>query len=297
MKVVQSFWSKPLMNAKFSETKKYAGWPSLEVFLSCWAFSCLTIKRFYPDICLITDALGKKVFMDILKLPYTNCETQFDELDVFGTDLWAIGKMKAYSLQDEPFIHIDGDVFLWDHLDQNITSKAVFVQSLEKDPLLYDTVLAEVKRELDGFPKEASKFFNDKEGNSGWNTGVFGGNDIDFIKHYANEVLSFVEKNKEQLTKHQIKNINMFFEQYLLLCFAKYHKKEISVLFEDMSNDFSEVLNFHLVPNYSSYIHIVGKAKWDSFANDQIILRLKMEFPEYYEKVKKALPHIEKLIS
>lgn len=34
--------------------------------------------------------------------------------------LWAMAKIESYGLQTEPFLHIDGDVFIFDYLPQEL---------------------------------------------------------------------------------------------------------------------------------------------------------------------------------
>lgn len=54
--------------------------------------------------------------IDDLKLPYTKVHVVLDELNDYHKNLWAIGKIRTYQLQEEPFIHIDGDVLFGNRL-------------------------------------------------------------------------------------------------------------------------------------------------------------------------------------
>ncbi len=298
LKIVQSFWTKPLLQQSFSENgiNSFSGWPTLEALLFSWALSSLTLNKVFSSVALCTDGLGKNILVDVLQLPYTTCKTDLDKLDSFDSSLWAIGKLYTYSIQEEPFLHIDGDIFVWEHFKQDFLDSQVVAQSMEKNPGLYDEVLKKVVGNLKYFPVEAQEFLKKKSGNFGINTGVFGGKNLSLIKKYSNDVISFIEKNHKKLEIIEIKNINMFYEQYLLLCFLEFHNEEITYLFDDLSNDFREVLNFHLTPFESKYIHMVGSAKSNQLANEQIAIRLRIEYPAVYDKIRKSVPEINNML-
>lgn len=78
-----------------------------------WALSCLKFKEIYNEIELVTDINGKHLLYDILELPYTNVVTKLDDLNDYNHNLWALGKLYAYKLQQEPFIHVE---LMWEYL-------------------------------------------------------------------------------------------------------------------------------------------------------------------------------------
>ena len=54
-------------------------------------------------------------------------------------------------------------------------------------------------------------------------------------------------------------------------------------MFNNLSPNFEQVLDFFSVPAYSKYIHCVGYAKKSIFATEQVEARLAYHFPEYYK--------------
>ncbi len=66
-KIIHSFWSKPTMNSQAVLSKagtmdrKAGGWVDKKYSFMSWALSCLSIKKHYPEIELVTDALGKRI--------------------------------------------------------------------------------------------------------------------------------------------------------------------------------------------------------------------------------------------
>lgn len=61
MKIVQSFWSKPIQMAlSLNNARSFGRWRSKKYFYMSWALSCLTFKKHYPTIELVTDEYGIK---------------------------------------------------------------------------------------------------------------------------------------------------------------------------------------------------------------------------------------------
>jgi hypothetical protein len=115
MRAVWSFWSKP------SQVRGNIGWYSDLHHLLAWGLSLRTARRHYPETVLITDRPGKELLVDQLGLPFVYVSTELDRLTDVDPGWWALGKLVAYSIQDQPFIHIDSDAFLWKALPRWLT--------------------------------------------------------------------------------------------------------------------------------------------------------------------------------
>ena len=115
--IIQSFWSKPFfkenddLNARFK-----GGWLSANFFFYSCLLSCLKFKQNYGEVTLYTDNLGKELLIDKLEIPYSKVNLELNELQDYPAELWALGKVFTYSLQEKPFIHADTDVFIWNKL-------------------------------------------------------------------------------------------------------------------------------------------------------------------------------------
>ena len=108
MRSVWSFWTPPFQARKGRVWRK-----PLHHFLA-WGISLSAARRHYPETVLVTDQAGKKLLIDALVgLQFTAVSTELDCLRTVDPDWWALGKLVAYSIQDQPFIHLDTDVFLW----------------------------------------------------------------------------------------------------------------------------------------------------------------------------------------
>lgn len=105
MRIVQTFWT-----AGKDPLRESFGWLHPEYNLMSWALSCLSLRSHYDEVALYTDSVGKQLLIDKLKLPYTEVNVVFDDFKCLPQH-WALSKIKTYSLQTGPFLHVDGDVY------------------------------------------------------------------------------------------------------------------------------------------------------------------------------------------
>ena len=102
MRIVQTFWT-----AGQDPLKHAFGWLHPEYNLMSWTLSCLSLREHYDEVALYTDSEGKRILIDKLHLPYTEVNVIFDDFPCLPQH-WALAKIKTYSLQTEPFLHVDG---------------------------------------------------------------------------------------------------------------------------------------------------------------------------------------------
>jgi len=242
---------------------------------------------------LITDRKGKEELFDDLALPYTKVESCLDKLQKYPPELWAIGKILAYQLQNEPFLHADGDVFIWRKFPAEFENAALFAQSREIGFKHYGAVLNNVHRYFDYIPSVFAHHIG--EAIQSVNAGIIGGTNFQFFQYYASEALTFIERNRECLHKVDMGLFNQIYEQYLFTCLAAERGIDIQYYLPEMDEEFTQVLNFHRLPSIESYIHVVGSAKRNALACRQVEYRLRYEFPEYYERVLEFLGEKKKV--
>ena len=104
-KVVYSHWSKPM-------SSENVGFNSKEAFANCAKLSVLTSKEWADVVELVTDQEGYKFLIEDLKLPFDNVRVELDSLNHIDKKHWAIGKIYACLIQEEPFMHLDFDA-MW----------------------------------------------------------------------------------------------------------------------------------------------------------------------------------------
>lgn len=285
-KIIQSFWSKPFnksYNLNNTDRSK-GGWLCRSLSYMSIALSCLQLKKFYKNVVLFTDKNGKYVLIDVLKLPYDEVIVKLDDINEYDEDLWAIGKLYTYSLQDEPFLHVDNDVFIWEPFEQKLFDYPLIVQNLEKQSPFYENLSKEIKGNFPFIIEDMNEYLENTgvvQGYSGINAGIIGGNDVCFFKEYTKKAFEFINLNYKKLNKINVGWFNIIYEQSLFYCIAKNKELKINCLFEDTTNYFEAAAMLYLIPHYK-YFHLLGEYKKNIFVNEIIYMLLLMEYPEYF---------------
>lgn len=297
MKIIQTYWSLPSQKneANAVEGRNSGGFVSEKHHAMSWALSCLKFKQFYTDVKLYTDKKGMAWLVDELGLSYTDVECSLDSLNHYNPLLWALPKVHVYGLQNEPFIHVDGDIYIWKAFDDALTKQRLIVQNPEDDAEYLKKILAQVVKVFTNIPDYLLDGFNyilnfPQVGdilNVSINAGIFGGNDIEFIKKYSTESIKFVNDNILPLNRIDVGPFNLIFEQLFFKIFAQKNNIPISCLFEEesRSNIFLSAYYFLCVPQKHSFIHLFGPTKRVALQYMQMEARLKQEFPKMHQHI------------
>lgn len=211
MKIVQSLWTFP---------RQLTGEDLVR-----WALSFTLAKRHHGRVELHTDEYGAFLLSDVLGLGY---DAVYRTLDGISSEarpsLWAFGKIVAYQAaasQNEPFIHIDDDVFLFKPLPEWFVNSPVVAQCSETYSYykLCLSTLTDSQRRASSLPP--SKW-------QAYNTGVFGGSGLEFIAGYARGARALVRELMKDPNAKEF--CNTVFEQAYLGKVAKEVNQEITPL-------------------------------------------------------------------
>jgi Txe/YoeB family toxin of Txe-Axe toxin-antitoxin module len=283
MKIIQSFWS---CNKQNLITNNF-GWYASEYHIMSWALSCLQLRKYYNEVVLYADTVSAKLLIDILQLPYTKIECKLDSLNNYHPQLWALPKLYAYSQQDEPFLHVDGDVFIWKPFNQQLLHSDLIAQNMEAATSYYAAMWQSFEAVLKYYPPEILEDRKQKNPILAYNAGIMGGSDIDFFKTYTQKAFEFIDKNSFCFDNVNVSNFNIFFEQYLFHCLVKQQSKTVGVLIEDIigDNEYKGYGDFVEVPHNKQYLHLLGNYKRHPFVCKQMSEKLRNDYPEYYYKI------------
>ena len=150
MKIIQSCWSCNRPNLlEFN-----AGWLTPEYNLMSWALSCLQMNKYYDNLVLYADPVSARTLIDELHLPYTTVRCELEKLNKFNPELWALPKIYTYSKQEEPFLHVDADVFIWKPFDIDLLSSNLIAQNMEIATDYYENVMFSLEKNLKFLPNE-----------------------------------------------------------------------------------------------------------------------------------------------
>jgi hypothetical protein len=121
--------------------------------------------------------------------------------------------------------------------------------------------------------------------------GIFGGQQLDFIRHYAAQALALLERpeNRVALRKLDRKaNHTVLVEQYLLAACIDYHqsfgssayaKVQLEYLFSSMDEAFLSDR-----PQKLGYTHLIANAKQNAQALSLLETRVAHDWPAQYER-------------
>lgn len=230
--------------------------------------------------------------MDVLGLEFSAVSLDLEELRETDPGWWAAGKLLAYARQRQPFIHIDSDVYLWKPLPLDVAEAPVFAQNPERirigrscyNPLALENALAGVD---DAWLPEEWKWYR-AQGLSQYAPccGVFGGNDLPFIRRYAEGAMKLIQhpaNHKAFETFSDKIGQTILIEQYLLAAYCEFHGVRAGNLFRSMRAAFDgrEAAE-------KGYTHLLAGAKTDPSIAARLEARVQNEYPERYEACMRA---------
>ena len=250
---VYTHWSGP--------ENRYKDYPNKDMSSLClWVLSVNFAARIFDKVILFTDAKGKALLVDQMNLPFTEVRVVLDDIvDKAFNHIWCLGKLKTYTLMDEPFIHLDHDVLLWNRLPDRILDAPVCAQSFESLVMghwrwtWYDT------KTLHGLPytPEFVKKAIGKSDTVSFNAGIYGGTNLDFIHQSAQIALDTLTNpvNRAYFLNNDGTLMSVFLEQY----FAANYARDQKVLVEMLLSEDEKIAA--LQSQRLGYMHYWGKLK------------------------------------
>ena len=229
-----------------------------------------------------------RLLFDMLQLPYSEVYLTHDELILFHPDLWALSKIHTYSLQEQPFLHIDSDAFIFQPFNSNLLSGELIAQNVEvATDYYYYPEQKNLMQHFTFFPPCVKRDFESGIPIQAVNAGILGGHNVSFFHDYAVSALEYVQKNVDELKYVNASFFNVFVEQHLFYALAKERHIPVNVLFESIINDngYKNLGDFHEVPFDKSYLHLLGAYKRDEFTCIRMAAKLRELHPEYYERI------------
>ena len=188
MKAVHSFKSarfKPMLES-------IGGTYIIKPMVQIMALSAASIRKHHPDFVLITDEAGKAL-AEACKMPYSEIISVGDKFDSHP-NFWIHSKLHAYHELNEPFVHYDNDVFLWEPLPERLLAADVF--GFHSETFVWRKYEAYGKALEDSgipIPKLHRKYWTSR---MPVNMAIFGGNNHAAIKQYAGFVLEWLQDNQ-----------------------------------------------------------------------------------------------------
>lgn len=262
------------------------GWYAPIYNIMSWTLSCLSLVKYNPDIELYTDEPGYDILIKTLHLPYSVVHASFEGWKLPHPKVWALPKIKTYSEQRSPFLHVDGDVFVGQDLSQQFSNSQLVAQNIEHTHYYIETANGIIKNFSYIPPTVAIDFSCELSSLYAVNAGILGGNDLSFIAEYSIQAFDYIVNNLHNLHYIDVDKFNVLFEQHLFYSLAHHYNKHIDYLLSedyDYDNDM-RTADFCSTTQYK-YIHMLGNYKKNEFLCYQMANVLKERHPEVFMAV------------
>lgn len=285
MRIVQTFWTAGRDPLKYS-----FGWTHPEYNLMSWALSCLSLREHYDEVALYTDQEGYDVLINKLHLPYTEVNVVYDK-NLCLPQHWAYAKIKTYSMQTKPFIHVDGDVYLPQPILEDIANAPLIAQNKEIGTNYYRDMMYRVLHNPQIRLPECVQKGLQEDSIASYNMGVFGGNDLQFIQQYCNEVQKFFDTNGMNNAESVNSRIecNVFFEQILLAALIEEMQKKVGCIVKhdmyDQSYTISEFCNLYKFYRFPLH-HLLGGHKSNPFVQRILRHQFANMYPKQFDSIR-----------
>lgn len=225
--------------------------------LEYWTLSHALARKHYGEVHLITDSAGADA---LGSLQWSTVERSLDVLPVELANIWSLGKIKAYGIAARrfgDFVHIDGDVFLWEPLPEWLVGSGAFSQHPEDIEHFYDLSV------LDYF--SIAPVAARQRPIHAPNMGIAGGTDSGFWRRYSDQCCQWVchpANRRIWLAQRQWWGA-ILAEQWFLAALSQHEGRQIRYLFSEPP-----------VPgDATAYSHLLG-AKTDPSIHERVRARL-----------------------
>lgn len=287
MKYVHSIWSTPSLSNNFDN---YLDNKFIKKNFYSYLLSALLIKKLGHTIELYCDEYSYEMYS---KIPYDKIHVVDFDSDGVSSKFWIWSKIKTQALINEPYIHIDGDVFLFRDIIgnkmENGNYKAV-IQSLENKETIGEEFFNKLYVDsITPFKNINSRIKWDKYGLNAYNCGVVGFYDMKIKNIYVKNAKNLLVEisNNPDFNKSRGKYEGMFLiaEQSLLYYILEEKKvKPLEII------PFSEIkkrsYNWNSYANEIGYAHLLGYSKYKPEMIDKIKFKINKFFGEHSNIIK-----------
>ena len=239
--------------------KAFFGFNNESDFALSWITSVKSAKLHFKNVVLVTDTWAWDNIFSKLDLPFDEVKLTLDSIDE-NTNMWAISKAHAILEMNEPFLHIDSDVYIWEALDKKYLMSNLLVQSNESSESDIQSDFYNQLEQLHLLYFNGTNVYLDNSNMSerniyAYNCGVVGGTDVEFLRKWAEQMIetaNLIDTIIPSIDKlgFNPSDVMVWVEQTLLMLMAEHHMVDVSELVE-------------IGVEQSYYTHFCGNVKRD----------------------------------
>lgn len=264
-KAIYSHWS-----CQGAITSRVSNWTHPKYCLYSLVLSVMKSADQFERVDLYTDKLSYEP-IKALKLPFDALTIDLENIRTYPKTFWGLPKVHAYSLQDEPFIHIDTDVIINGKLSNKFLNSKLGCQDIDKDArfLNYKHLLALLQLSGGVVP---DNFYDLKFSH---NLGIYACNDLDFNSEFVSAAYDFIDDNRNLMINNHDHLWSIVFEQYVFSYVVNKNKMSVTNVLDNKKDS-------------EKYWHIWGD-KHTQVVLDGIELQVKENYPIQYEIINKMI--------
>lgn len=261
-----------------------AGYRYYSDMLYTMALATLLAMRHFVTVQVVTSSWGARVLREA-GVPATEYSTALDTVRRVPKAFWAYGKLIAYTLQTQPFVHVDNDVFLWKALPRRMLSAELCFQSKEAFNQATYKWYSLLQPCWDAAPARPQVIVDNPVTDFTYNCGVCGGHRLEFFREWLRVSGEYILAEANQaLFYNQYRTVlqhqNLWHEQYFGASLIKAHalRDKVELVTDDINAP-------AWCANNTSYTHIWGGTKHATGVMNRVRSRLLKENPQIYNKV------------
>lgn len=278
MKYIHSLWSRDLDNIDYLLNN-----------FNNYLLSALLVKKHGHKIELYCD---KKSYDIYSLIPYDKINIINYNNDGISNNYWVWGKIKPQLLLNEPYIHIDGDVFLFNDVINNndFNNSDLVVQSIENNKTVgngFNRFYIESKNPFINYDKYGVDW--DRYDKWAYNCGVIGFNNIEFKNKYCEKVrdlLKTLSNDSNFIFNDSYSSVHILSEQTLLYYLVKENRKKPLVIIPYDDNKTTDYIWESEIPKNIGYCHMWSGTKYSINIRKKIRNKIINLFPEYKHIIK-----------
>lgn len=280
MKALYTFWSKPLK-------ENVCRCKSEKNFVLMFIYSMLWSAKWFQKVEMNTDDYGYNIFkyFESNNIKIKNTLNNFDNLDSYL--FWAYPKLYSLTLQDEPFVHIDGDIFIFRKLKNELFEGDFGFQNRETTyyERTYNRLINFYDKNYLNKPIEWNPSLK-----SAINCGLMYFKDPTLAKIFHENIKKYfinIDKDSLSILKKELQEIinvtyityPLLFEQYYINCFVNSFKNlKTNYLLSDEEIKKEEQGQ----SNIEGYVHLIEDKNNPYYINN-ISERFMIEFPNEWK--------------
>src|SRR6218665_1136183 len=138
MNAVQSFWTT-------TKSVNTGGWINKRFEYISWSLSYFLLQKNFKEVHLHCNTAGYEMLIEKLGLGYHKINKALNDYQDLIKKSWGLGKILSYSMQDAPFVHVDGDVFWFELPNKDFFEADAFAQCIEMDDPMYRNILQSIQ--------------------------------------------------------------------------------------------------------------------------------------------------------